>query len=54
MRQDDVLLVETRDLETAKTALEAALTNHLVLTLHCNDAPSAVARPRRWGWRPTC
>ena len=47
MRQDpDVLLVgETRDLETAKTALEAALTGHLVLTtLHCNDAPSAIAR----------
>ena len=36
----DVLLVgETRDLETAKTAIEAALTGHLVLsTLHANDA----------------
>jgi type IV pilus assembly protein PilB len=47
MRQDpDVLLVgETRDQETAKTAIEAALTGHLVLTtLHCNDAPSAIAR----------
>ena len=43
MRQDpDVLLVgETRDLETARTAIEAALTGHLVLTtLHCNDARS--------------
>ena len=54
MRQDpDVLLVgETRDLETAKTAIEAALTGHLVLTtLHCNDAPSAIARLwMRWGW----
>ncbi len=52
MRQDpDVLLVgETRDLETAKTALEAALTGHLVLTtLHCNDAPSAVARLQEMG-----
>ncbi len=52
MRQDpDVLLVgETRDLETAKTALEAALTGHLVLTtLHCNDAPSAVARLEEMG-----
>ena len=47
MRQDpDVLLVgETRDIETAKTATEAALTGHLVLTtLHCNDAASAIAR----------
>ena len=47
MRQDpDVLLVgETRDLETAKTAIEAALTGHLVLsTLHANDAPSTIAR----------
>jgi len=52
MRQDpDVLLVgETRDLETAKTALEAALTGHLVFTtLHCNDAPSAVARLAEMG-----
>lgn len=41
LRQDpDVLLVgETRDKETAKTAIEAALTGHLVLTtLHTNDA----------------
>lgn len=47
LRQDpDVILVgETRDKETAKTAIEAALTGHLVLTtLHTNDAPSAVAR----------
>jgi type IV pilus assembly protein PilB len=52
MRQDpDVLLVgETRDIETAKTATEAALTGHLVLTtLHCNDAPSAVARLEEMG-----
>jgi type IV pilus assembly protein PilB len=52
MRQDpDVLLVgETRDLETAKTAIEAALTGHLVLTtLHCNDAPTAIARLAEMG-----
>ena len=55
MRQDpDVLLVgETRDQETAKTAIEAALTGHLVLTtLHCNDAPSAVARLAEMGVEP--
>jgi len=47
LRQDpDVILVgETRDLETAKIAVEAALTGHLVFTtLHTNDAPSTVAR----------
>jgi type IV pilus assembly protein PilB len=55
MRQDpDVLLVgETRDIETAKTAIEAALTGHLVLTtLHCNDAPSAIARLDEMGVEP--
>ena len=55
MRQDpDVLLVgETRDQETAKTAIEAALTGHLVLTtLHCNDAPSAIARLAEMGVEP--
>ena len=55
MRQDpDVLLVgETRDEETAKTAIEAALTGHLVLTtLHCNDAPSAIARLTEMGVEP--
>lgn len=47
LRQDpDVILVgETRDSETAKTAIEAALTGHLVLTtLHTNDAAGAIAR----------
>ncbi|MGB5135144.1 MAG: GspE/PulE family protein [Prochlorococcaceae cyanobacterium] len=55
MRQDpDVLLVgETRDLETAKTAMEAALTGHLVMTtLHCNDAASAIARLDEMGVEP--
>jgi type IV pilus assembly protein PilB len=42
----DVILVgEIRDRETALTAMEAALTGHLVLsTLHTNDAPSAITR----------
>lgn len=47
MRQDpDIIMVgEIRDLETAKMAVQAALTGHLVLsTLHTNDAPSAVTR----------
>jgi type IV pilus assembly protein PilB len=55
MRQDpDVLLVgETRDQETARTAIEAALTGHLVLTtLHCNDAASAFARLDEMGIEP--
>ena len=55
IRQDpDVLLVgETRDQETAKTTIEAALTGHLVLsTLHCNDAVSAFARLDEMGIEP--
>ena len=55
LRQDpDVILVgETRDLETAKTAIEASLTGHLVLTtLHTNDAPGAVARLVEMGIEP--
>ncbi|HLP88665.1 MAG TPA: ATPase, T2SS/T4P/T4SS family [Nostocaceae cyanobacterium] len=55
LRQDpDVLLVgETRDKETAKTAIEAALTGHLVLTtLHTNDAPGAIARLGEMGIEP--
>ncbi|MEG3920218.1 GspE/PulE family protein [Microcoleus sp. POL10_C6] len=55
LRQDpDVMLVgETRDKETAKTALEAALTGHLVLTtLHTNDAAGAVARLAEMGVEP--
>ena len=47
VRQDpDVILVgEIRDAETAKTALQAALTGHLVLsTLHTNDAAGTVPR----------
>jgi type IV pilus assembly protein PilB len=55
LRQDpDIMLVgETRDLETAKTAVEAALTGHLVLTtLHTNDAPGAIARLTEMGVEP--
>lgn len=47
LRQDpDIILVgETRDRETARIAVEAALTGHLVLTtLHTNDAASAFTR----------
>jgi len=47
MRQDpDVIFVgEIRDLETVNTALQAALTGHLVLTtLHTNDAAGTVPR----------
>jgi len=55
MRQDpDIILVgETRDIETAKTAIEASLTGHLVLTtLHANDAPSSIARLDEMGIEP--
>jgi type IV pilus assembly protein PilB len=47
LRQDpDVIMVgEIRDDETARVAVQAALTGHMVLaTLHTNDAPGAVAR----------
>ncbi len=47
LRQDpDVIMVgEIRNAETAKAAVQAALTGHLVFsTLHTNDAPSAITR----------
>ncbi len=47
LRQDPdvVLLGEIRDQETARIAIQASLTGHLVLsTLHTNDAPNAVTR----------
>ncbi|MBL4843996.1 MAG: Flp pilus assembly complex ATPase component TadA [Planctomycetes bacterium] len=47
LRQDpDVMMVgEIRDEETARVAIQAALTGHLVFsTLHTNDAPSSVTR----------
>lgn len=49
LRQDiDVLLVgEIRDAETARIAVRAAMTGHLVFsTLHTNDAPEAIATLR--------
>jgi type IV pilus assembly protein PilB len=55
LRQDpDVILVgETRDQETAKISVEAALTGHLVFTtLHTNDAPSSFTRLREMGIEP--
>jgi type IV pilus assembly protein PilB len=55
VRQDpDIIMVgEIRDLETAETAIQAALTGHLVLsTLHTNDAPSAVTRLVDMGVEP--
>ncbi|MBM4311655.1 MAG: type II/IV secretion system protein [Deltaproteobacteria bacterium] len=47
LRQDpDIIMIgEIRDQDTARNAIQAALTGHLVLsTLHTNDAPSAVTR----------
>jgi type IV pilus assembly protein PilB len=44
---------EIRDTETAKMAIEAALTGHFVLsTLHTNDAPSALTRLNEMGVEP--
>jgi general secretion pathway protein E len=47
LRQDpDVIMIgEMRDIETARNAVQAALTGHLVLsTLHTNDAPAVITR----------
>jgi general secretion pathway protein E len=47
LRQDpDIIMVgEIRDLETAESAIQAALTGHLVFsTLHTNDSASAIVR----------
>jgi type IV pilus assembly protein PilB len=55
MRADpDVIMVgEIRDSETARIAVESALTGHLVLsTLHTNDAPSAITRLIEMGIEP--
>ena len=55
LRQDpDVILVgEIRDQETARIAMQAAQTGHLVLsTLHTDDAPSAVTRLTDIGVEP--
>ncbi len=55
LRQDpDVIMVgEVRDAETARIAIQAALTGHLVLsTLHTNDAPSSIVRLINMGIEP--
>ena len=55
LRQDpDIcMLGEIRDAETADIAVEASLTGHQVLsTMHCNDAPGAVARLDDMGVAP--
>jgi type IV pilus assembly protein PilB len=50
---DVVMVGEIRDGETAKIAIEAALTGHFVLsTLHTNDAPSALTRLTEMGVEP--
>ena len=55
LRQDpDIIMIgEIRDRETAEIAVEAALTGHQVLsTMHCNDAPGAIARMDDMGIAP--
>src|SRR5688500_11751257 len=50
---DVVMGGEIRDGETAKMAIEAALTGHFVLsTLHTNDAPGAITRLNEMGVEP--
>ena len=55
LRQDpDIIMVgEIRDEETARIAVQASLTGHLVLsTLHTNDAPSSITRLINIGIEP--
>ena len=55
LRSDpDIIMVgEIRDRETAKIAVESALTGHLVFsTLHTNDAPGAISRLSEMGVEP--
>jgi general secretion pathway protein E len=55
LRQDpDVIMIgEIRDLETARIAIQASLTGHLVLaTLHTNDAAGAITRLVDMGVEP--
>ena len=50
---DVVLIGEIRDEETARIAIQASLTGHLVFsTLHTNDAPSAMTRLIDMGIEP--
>jgi type IV pilus assembly protein PilB len=55
LRQDPdrIMIGETRDLETARIAIQASLTGHFVLTtLHTNDAPGAITRLIDMGVEP--
>jgi len=50
---DKILVGEVRDLETARIAVQASLTGHLVLsTLHTNDAPTTITRITDMGVEP--
>ena len=50
---DVVLIGEIRDEETARIAIQASLTGHLVFsTLHTNDAPATVTRLKDMGIQP--
>ncbi|HMQ20919.1 MAG TPA: ATPase, T2SS/T4P/T4SS family, partial [Planctomycetota bacterium] len=50
---DKILVGEIRDQETARVAIEASLTGHVVFsTLHTNDAPSAITRMLDIGVEP--
>jgi type IV pilus assembly protein PilB len=50
---DIIMVGEVRDRESARIAIEAALTGHMVLTtLHTNDAPTAAARLIDMGVEP--
>jgi type IV pilus assembly protein PilB len=50
---DTIMVGEIRDSESARIAVEAAITGHLVLsTLHTNDAPTAMARLVEMGIEP--
>ena len=50
---DIIMIGEMRDAETAKTAIEASLTGHLVLsTLHTNSAPETITRLIEMGMDP--
>ena len=47
---DIIMVGEIRDAETARIAIESALTGHLVLsTLHTNDAPGTITRLAKMG-----
>ena len=55
LRQDPdvIMLGEIRDEETARIAIQASLTGHMVLsTLHTNDAPSSITRLINIGLEP--